>query len=269
MAETAAALPTLREYLAPPAWTAIDFVSDLHLSEDTPRTFAAWAAHLCSTSADAVFLLGDIFEVWVGDDARHAGFERRCAQVLADAAARRTIAFMAGNRDFLVGPALLDACGVASLADPTVLVAFGARLLLSHGDALCLEDHDYQRFRAQVRAPAWQRSFLALPLAARRAQAREMRARSEQRKRATAPADWVDIDAPAALRWMRAAGAPTLIHGHTHRPQHETLAPGHVREVLSDWDLDGGHGPARAEVLRLQRGGLSRIAPAAAPSAPA
>lgn len=256
-----AALPAFWEYVAPPEWTAIDFVSDLHLSEDTPDTFEAWAAHLRGTPADAVFLLGDIFEVWVGDDARHAGFEQRCAEVLADAASRRTIGFMAGNRDFLVGTALLKECGVLSLADPTVLVAFGERLLLSHGDALCLGDVDYQQFRTQVRDPAWQRSFLAQPLDVRRTQARGMRARSEERKRAAAPADWVDIDVATAVRWMHEAGTPTLIHGHTHRPRHEALAPGQVREVLSDWDLDGGPGPARAEVLRLRRAGLSRIAP--------
>jgi UDP-2,3-diacylglucosamine hydrolase len=255
------ALPAFREFVAPPAWTAIDFVSDLHLSEDTPRTFEAWATHLRETRADAVFLLGDVFEVWVGDDARHAGFEQRCAEVLADAASRRTIGFMAGNRDFLVGGELLKACDVLSLADPSVLVAFGERLLLTHGDALCLGDVEYQRFRAQVRDPAWQRDFLAQPLQQRRDQARAMRARSEERKRASAPADWVDIDAASAVRWMHEAGTPTLIHGHTHRPQREALAPGQVREVLSDWDLDGGPGPARAEVLRLRGGGLSRIAP--------
>jgi UDP-2,3-diacylglucosamine hydrolase len=261
------ALPAFWEYVAPPEWTAIDFVSDLHLSEDTPRTFEAWAAHLRGTSADAVFLLGDIFEVWVGDDARHAGFERRCAEVLADAAARRTIGFMAGNRDFLVGTALLKECGVLGLPDPTVLVAFGERLLLSHGDALCLDDREYQQFRTQVRDPAWQRDFLALPLEERRAQARGMRARSEERKRATVPADWVDIDAATAVGWMHEAGTPTLVHGHTHRPQREALAPGQVREVLSDWDLDGGPGPARAQVLRLRRAGLSRIAPEGTASA--
>lgn len=258
------ALPTFEAFVAPPAWTTIDFISDLHLAEDTPQTFEAWAAYLRGTSADAVFMLGDLFEAWVGDDARHAGFERRCAEVLADAASRRTLAFMAGNRDFLVGAGLLEACGVRALPDPTVLLAFGTRLLLSHGDTLCLADHEYQQFRAQVRSPAWQQEFLALPLAERRERARGMRARSEERKRGTAPADWVDIDAATALHWMHEADTPTLIHGHTHRPQHQRLAPGRTREVLSDWDLDDGHGPARAEVLRLRSSGLSRLAPAAA-----
>lgn len=257
-------LPAFQEVVAPPEWAAIDFISDLHLAEDTPRTFEAWAAHLRHTSADAVFMLGDVFEVWIGDDARHAGFDKRCAEVLAEASARCTIAFMAGNRDFLVGGELLAACGVLALGDPSVLQAFGERWLLSHGDALCLADHEYQRFRAEVRSAAWQQDFLAQPLAERRAQARQMRARSEERKRTQSPADWVDIDVQSALRWMQDADTPTLIHGHTHRPAHDTLASGWVREVLSDWDLDGGHGPARAEVLRLQRAGLSRIVPAGA-----
>jgi UDP-2,3-diacylglucosamine hydrolase len=255
-----APLPTFPEFTAPPQWTAIDFISDLHLCEETPRTFDAWAAHLRDTRASAVFMLGDLFEVWVGDDARHAGFEKRCADVLADAAARRTVAFMAGNRDFLVGSELLKECGVLALADPIVLVAFGGRLLLSHGDALCLDDVEYQQFRAQVRGEPWQREFLAQPLAERREQARRMRALSQQRKLLQSPADWVDIDMVTTLRWMHEANASTLIHGHTHRPASEPLAPGQVREVLSDWDLDG-HGPARAEVLRLGRAGLLRIAP--------
>lgn len=251
-------LPTFWELAAPGDWTAIDFISDLHLAEDTPRSFEAWAAHLRDTPASAVFILGDLFEVWIGDDARHAGFEARCADVLAEAASRRTIAFMCGNRDFLAGAELLRDCGVLALPDPTVLVAFGERLLLSHGDALCLDDVDYQRFRAQVRSPAWQRDFLARPLADRAQIARTMRAHSEQRKQGMAPADWSDIDKATAVRWMHEAQAPTLIHGHTHRPAHEDLAPGFIREVLSDWDLDHA-GTPRAEVLRLKRSGLARI----------
>jgi UDP-2,3-diacylglucosamine hydrolase len=255
-----APLPAFWEFSAPREWSAIDFLSDLHLSEDTPRTFEAWADHLRHTTASAVFMLGDLFEVWVGDDARHAGFEARCADVLADAASRRTLAFMAGNRDFLVGGDLLKHCGVLALPDPTVLVAFGERLMLSHGDALCLGDVEYQQFRALVRSDAWQHEFLAQPLAQRREQAREMRERSRQRKQGQAPAEWIDIDIATAVRWMHEAGTPTLIHGHTHRPAREALAPSQVREVLSDWDLDG-HGPLRAQVLRLRRAGLARIAP--------
>jgi UDP-2,3-diacylglucosamine pyrophosphatase LpxH len=159
-----AGLPAFAELRAPPLWQAIDFLSDLHLSQSTPRTFEALATHLRCTDADAVLVLGDLFEVWVGDDARHDGFEAECAAMLAEASAHRFIGFMAGNRDFLVGADMLRHCGVVRLADPTVLVAFGQRTLLTHGDALCLSDVDYQAFRAQVRDPAWQRQFLAMPL---------------------------------------------------------------------------------------------------------
>ena len=252
------ALPTFWEMRAPESWACIDFISDLHLAEDTPRSFDAWAAHLRSTPADAVFILGDLFEVWVGDDARHAGFEARCAEVLADAASTRTVAFMAGNRDFLVGGEMLKACGVMALPDPTVLIAFGERLLLSHGDALCVDDVEYQQFRRLVRSADWQREFLARPLAERRELARHMRARSEQRKAGQAPEQWFDVDGASAVRWMHEAGTPTLVHGHTHRPGSEAMAPGFIRHVLSDWDLDHA---TRAEVLRWRRSGLSRCAP--------
>ena len=251
-------LPSFWEVRAPESWASIDFISDLHLAEDTPRSFEAWADHLLSTPADAVFILGDLFEVWVGDDARHAGFEARCADVLAEAAATKIIAFMAGNRDFLVGGEMLKACGVMALPDPTVLIAFGERLMLSHGDALCLADVDYQQFRLQVRSDEWRTTFLSRPLAERRELARHIRAESEQRKTLNAGAPWYDVDSGTAVRWMHEAGTPTLVHGHTHRPGSEAMAPGFIRHVLSDWDLDHGQ---RAEVLRLRRGGLSRVAP--------
>jgi UDP-2,3-diacylglucosamine hydrolase len=141
----AEAAPAMAEFVAPPAWTCIDFVSDLHLAADMPQTFEAFAAYLRSTSADAVFILGDLFDAWVGDDARHEGFEAQCTALLAAAAQRRPLAFMVGNRDFLAGAAWVQACGMTALADPTLLVACGQRLLLTHGDALCLADMEYQR----------------------------------------------------------------------------------------------------------------------------
>lgn len=249
--------------LAPAAWRAIDFISDLHLTEETPRAFALWSDYLRNTVADAVFILGDLFEAWVGDDARFEGFEARSAAVLADAASRRRIAFMVGNRDFLLGDAMLKACGVLALTDATVLCAFGERVLLSHGDAMCIGDEPYQEFRRVVRSDAWQRDFLARPLTERRTMARALRAESERRK-ATQPAgSWIDVDAATALETMRAADAATLIHGHTHRPGSETLAAGQERHVLSDWDLD--HAPVpRADVLRLQATGITRMTPAEA-----
>lgn len=257
MVDAGPALPAFFEIDAEPGWTAIDFISDLHLSETMPRTFTAWARHMQYTPADAVLLLGDLFEVWVGDDMRSLPFERRCADVLAECASRRQVAFMAGNRDFLVGSTMLRECGVMGLPDPAVLDAWGQRVLLSHGDALCLADTEYQAFRAQVRSPAWQRDFLAKPLAERVALAAEMRRRSQQRRMGGADA-MADVDAATAVRWMHAMGAPELVHGHTHRPGSETLAPGYRRHVLSDWDLDDPSA-RRAEVLRLTRDGFRRI----------
>jgi UDP-2,3-diacylglucosamine hydrolase len=255
LSEEAHALPELH---ADAAWRRIDFISDLHLSADTPRTVDAWANYLRETPAEAVIILGDLFEVWVGDDARFEGFEAECAAVLREATQKRYVAFMAGNRDFLVGDALLQACGVQRLADPTLLAAFSQRVLLSHGDALCLDDVEYQKFRAMVRSPGWQQQFLAQPLEARREYARQVREQSEARKRSHAsPEEWADVDVPEALRWLQSAGSTTLVHGHTHRPATQPLGSGMQRHVLSDWELD--HPPQRAEVLRLSAGGFQRL----------
>jgi UDP-2,3-diacylglucosamine hydrolase len=257
---------------APPAWRRIDFVSDLHLSAALPRTFAAFAAHLQHTPADAVFILGDLFELWVGDDLRARDFERRCVEVMADASRRLHLAFMHGNRDFLVGEALGRDAGLSLLPDPTLLAAFDRRIVLSHGDALCLADTAYQAFRTDVRSAEWQGRFLARPLAERIAIAEGIRQASrdnQARKRFDGEA-WADVDAGAALQWLDAAGARVLVHGHTHRPASAPLTPGRadgpVRHVLSDWDLDGAHGagPPRAEVLVLTPAGFSRQPPATA-----
>jgi UDP-2,3-diacylglucosamine hydrolase len=250
-------------FVAPDEWQAIDFISDLHLAENTPRAFAAWAAHLRHTSADAVFILGDLFEVWVGDDMASRGFEAGCAELLSEVAAIRTIGFMAGNRDFLVGDAMLEASGVLRLHDPTLLTAFGARVLLSHGDALCLDDTAYQRYRSVVRRPGVQRAFLALPLAWRRAIGRTARRRSETLHTPGLGA-MIDVDATAVAQWLRHADAPVLIHGHTHAPATHQAESGLVRHVLSDWELDA-QGPARAEVLRWTAQGFARLPPQVAP----
>lgn len=252
-------VPRIAELDAAAAWRTVDFISDLHLHEAEPATFEAWRQHLLHTPADAVFLLGDIFEVWVGDDAVQPGsFEALCQQVLQQTSQRCALFFMAGNRDFLLGPGFAQACGMTLLADPCVLVFAGQRWLLSHGDALCLDDHDYMRFRAEVRSPAWQQTFLARPLAERLALARRLRAQSEARKRSGEP--YADLDPATTLAWLQAGNAATLIHGHTHRPARHLLGPGLSREVLSDWDL---HAPLpRAEVLRLEAGGLHRVPPA-------
>lgn len=254
---------TWPEWAADPAWDAIDLLSDVHLHADMPRTFAAWRQHLLHTPARAVLMLGDLFEVWVGDDARHGGFEAQCLEVLRQASGQRTLAFLPGNRDFLVGDALLAEAGMQRLADPTVLRAWGQRWLLSHGDALCLDDAEYQRFRTLVRGDAWQAQFLAQPLAERQRQARAMRDASAARQAGQSLADWGEVDDAAAAQWLVAANAPALIHGHTHRPASHALPGGRVRHVLGDWDFDHGTTP-RARILRLTRDGLKTLDLAAA-----
>ena len=250
------ALPVFFEFAAEPHWRTVEFISDLHLAPELPATLQRWARYLRETRADAVFILGDLFEAWIGDDARElGGLEHAAAQVLAEAASRRTLGFMAGNRDFLVGSALLRDCGIVALPDPTVLDAWSQRVLLSHGDALCLDDAAYQAFRAEVRSDAWRQAFLSRPLAERARLARAMRDASEAHKRSQAI--WADVDPAAAVAWMHACGAHDMVHGHTHRPASEVVAPGFTRHVLSDWDCDAS--PARAQVLRLTRDGFSRI----------
>ena len=254
MATTAPALPPLGVLDADPAWRQIDLLSDVHLHADMPRTFEAWRDHLLNTSADAVLMLGDLFEVWVGDDARAGAFEASCIDVLRETARHRTLAFLPGNRDFLVGEALLGEAGVRPLTDPTLLRAFGQCWLLTHGDALCLTDTAYQAFRAQVRTLAWQRAFLAQPLSERQHQARLMRDASTAHQAGMGPDHWSDVDDAAAARWLTEAGSTVMVHGHTHRPATHGLPGGGVRHVLGDWDLD--HGTPRAQALRLTASGL-------------
>jgi len=242
-------------------WRAVDFLSDLHLAEGMPATFAAWAATMRGSAADAIVLLGDLFEVWVGDDAASRPFEAQCLAVLREAVARRPVWLLHGNRDFLLGDAFFAATGVRPLADPATLHGFGTRVVVSHGDALCLADSDYQAFRAQVRGAAWQAAFLARPLAERVAEAARMRAASRARQQE--PVTHADADPALTQAWLAAANAGTLVHGHTHRPSDGPFAGG-VRHVLSDWDLDTPGAPRRAEVLRWTATGFARLSPAAA-----
>lgn len=207
---------------------------------------------MAATGADALFILGDLFEAWVGDDVTQApGFEADCAAVLRATAQRLPVFFLAGNRDFLVGPQLAQETGMTLLADPTVFSFGGQRWLLSHGDALCIDDTGYLAFRAKVREGSWQKEFLALPLATRQAIARGMRADSEQLKRTDRV--YADVDTPTALAWLAAADAATLVHGHTHKPDQHALDATHRRIVLSDWDADAV--PPRLQALRITAAG--------------
>lgn len=242
-------------FTAPGHWHTLDFISDLHLAPEEPGTFALWTQYMRQPGADAVIILGDLFEAWVGDDAAAVpgSFEAECAQVLADCPA--DLAFMRGNRDFLVGRGLLDRLGVHELPDPCRLDWQGESLLLSHGDLLCVDDTAYQQFRRQVRSPAWQQEFLARPLAERQALARHMRAQSQAAQAAVETL--ADVDDPSARQWLLQAGVRCLIHGHTHRPADHGLGQDPAgrpltRIVLSDWHVDAH--TRRAEILRLRPG---------------
>lgn len=245
-------IPTLA---APADWVYIDLLSDLHLGPGTPGTLARLGRHLAETPAQAVLLLGDIFEVWVGDDARHEPFEAEVVQLLRAASQRAALYFMPGNRDFLLGADMLADAGMTALPDPSVLDAFGQRWLLAHGDAQCLDDTAYQAFRQQVRSPQWQAQLLAQPLPARQALARQMREGSRAAQAAQLMA--TDLDADACRALLREAGATTMIHGHTHRPASHDLGDGLRRVVLSDWDFDTT--PPRGDVIRLSAAGLTRL----------
>jgi len=253
-AGTTTVMPPLGHLTAPATWQCVDLISDLHLQAAETATFEAWRHFMRTTEAQAVLILGDLFEVWVGDDAVATDpFLQACAETLRQTAQRLTVGFMPGNRDFLVGQNFLSSCGVQALNDPTVLEWGDLRVLISHGDALCVDDVDYQRFRLQVRSADWQRDFLAQPLQERLRLARAMRAHSESQK--LSDAVYADADAPTALAWLKAANSHHLIHGHTHKPADHTLleTPHTLRQVLSDWSLD--HTPLRAQALRLRADG--------------
>jgi UDP-2,3-diacylglucosamine hydrolase len=234
-------------------WTCVDFVSDLHLHAEEPATWRAFQHHLQHTPAQALFILGDLFEVWVGDDvlqAPGAFFERECVEALAQTSQRLALYWMVGNRDFLTGQAFLQAAGMQPLQDPCTLVLQDETCLLGHGDAWCLQDHKYQQFRALVRSQAWQTGFLKQPLSSRLDQAQAMRTESQAHQ--AAQTVWADVDTEAARAALTQAGASRLIHGHTHRPADHVLAPGLVRTVLSDWCATAS--PPRTQVLRWQQG---------------
>lgn len=262
-------LPTFAaDWVAPAGWRCIDLISDVHLRESDPATFLGWRRYLETTPTDAVLILGDLFEVWIGDDAcervrsgvianRHdsMGFEDRCGRVLGYCASRTSLHFLCGNRDFLVGDGFAAISGMVLHDDPVVLSFDGQRYLLTHGDLLCPSDTEYQAFRHQVRSEAWQRDFLARPLEEREAMAGQMREQSmaRQREQRRTGAALADVDDDLARRWLDACGAQHLIHGHTHAPGDHDLGQGRWRHVLSDWDLSAEL--PRAQALRLCRGG--------------
>ena len=244
-------LSTTAQFPVVPAgddWQVVDFISDLHLQSGEPATARVWAQYMQATPADALFILGDLFEVWIGDDTRDP-FALACIAVIRQTANRLPIYFLCGNRDFLLGPHMHQISGMQALSDPAVVTLGQHRFLLSHGDALCLDDVDYLQFRHQVRQASWQQDFLSKPLAERQTIARGLRTQSEARKQTTR--DYADVDTAAALAWLQQSNCHTLIHGHTHRPATHTLTAGYQRWCLSDWHAEG---PApRLEVLSWLR----------------
>lgn len=243
---------------APPSWRRLAFISDLHLGPDTPRTQALLLRSLAQLQADALFILGDLFEAWVGDDALAQPFASEVAAALNHASGQRPVFFQHGNRDFLLGAAMASACGFQLLDELLTLEAFGQRFLVAHGDAQCIADEPYQAFRAQVRQVEWQERFLAQGLTQRLAMAAQMRdvSKASQGERRDMGLPFADPDADLCLRLLREADADTLIHGHTHRPGRFELGAGRAREVLSDWDAE--RQPVRAECLLLTPNGIER-----------
>ncbi|MGQ0711119.1 MAG: UDP-2,3-diacylglucosamine diphosphatase [Rhodoferax sp.] len=236
----------------PPSWSRVEFVSDVHLQVQERDTQQAFARYLRQCSADALFILGDLFEVWVGDDTldQATPFEQEVLDMLRQASARRPVFYMVGNRDFLAGKRLLQHTGMQPLPDPCTLVHARQRIVLSHGDALCTHDSAYQAFRQQTRTPAWQQAFLRQPLAQRRALAAQMRQASQTHQEAQRAQgqDYAEVDADAALALLQQCRAQTLVHGHTHRAATHALGPQHARWVLSDWDARST--PARLQALQ-------------------
>ncbi|CDW92656.1 MULTISPECIES: UDP-2,3-diacylglucosamine diphosphatase [unclassified Thiomonas] len=243
--------PAFPSLIALPAWRRIALVSDLHLGAQAPRTaqtFIAWLAD-AARAADALFILGDLFEAWIGDDLLDpaalavAPEDAACAQDIVGALRAYTDSGCAlfvqhGNRDFLLGQRFQQATGAQILPDPVVLTFQAGRTLLTHGDQLCTADTAYQQFRATVRNAEWQRQVLAQPLAARVQQARAMRAASNAAQ--ARPENWADADPAEARRWLARAACTWMIHGHTHRPRNHWQG-GQLRQVLSDWDCDAAH----------------------------
>jgi UDP-2,3-diacylglucosamine hydrolase len=215
------------------------FASDLHLDASAPWAIDAFLKFLEGPAlhAEALYLLGDLFEVWIGDDDDDPANARACAGLKSLTSKGVPVYAIHGNRDFLLGQPFEDRTGVKLLPDPALVDLYGVPTLLSHGDVFCTEDPAYQQLRANVRRPAWQRRFLALTLDARRALSVAARAGSKSHTQRTVPAI-MDVTPEAVTRALRATGARRLVHGHTHRPAvHEFLVDGVKAErvVLAPW----------------------------------
>jgi UDP-2,3-diacylglucosamine hydrolase len=234
------------------------FISDLHLSEDRPAANERFFAFLEgeARSAEALYILGDFFEYWIGDDDLAEPFNAIIAGMLRELS-RRGVAlyFMHGNRDFLVGARFCEATGARLLDDPTVVELQGERTLLMHGDTLCTDDLDYQAWRRTARSSAWQQAFLAKSLAERRHAVLGMREKSKDVVQAKPP-EIMDVNEAAVREALERHGVRRLIHGHTHRAgRHRLQAGGQACErwVLPDWYGRGGYLELAAGKPRLER----------------
>lgn len=216
------------------------FISDLHLSPTRPETYQQLAALLQGPArhAEALYVLGDLFDYWIGDDDLDESHHRSVVEQFARLSAKGVaLYFMHGNRDFLLGERFVQACGGALLPEEHVLELYGTHTLLTHGDQLCTDDVSYQAFRRQVRDPQWQQTILQLPLAERKARALAFREASDLAKFEKSMAI-MDVNLEAVATLLRRYGYPRLIHGHTHRPaRHLHQVDGHrcERWVLADW----------------------------------
>ena len=222
------------------------FISDLHLSTERPQISQQFFAFIERTAprAETLYILGDLFDYWVGDDDLDDPLNASVAEAFKHLGDQGTaLFFMHGNRDLLVGQEFARRSGVKFLPDPFLLDLYGTRTLIMHGDTLCTDDTEYQRFRVYARSPDNQAKFLVQPLGARKQQMLGMRAQSEQDKQ-TKSEEIMDVTLTAVEQALREHGYPRLIHGHIHRPaRHVHVVDGHdcERWVLNDWYRRGGY----------------------------
>ncbi len=221
------------------------FVSDLHLEAGAPEAVEQFLEFMRTKAADAeaLYILGDLFEVWVGDDDPDPAKGRVCEGLRRLTTSGVGCFILHGNRDFLIGREFCRRTGSRLLADPVVVDLDGERVLLTHGDALCTDDHSYQELRSTVRTPEWQRRFLALSLADRELIANQARAGSKEHISRTVP-NIMDVNEDAVSTAYRATRVRRIIHGHTHRPGvHDTSIEGESaqRMVLGAWYEQGSY----------------------------
>ena len=235
------------------------FVSDLHLDPERPAITELFGRFLDGEArdADALYILGDLFEAWVGDDDPSEAGTFVAARLKALTDAGVPTYFIRGNRDFLLGDAYAKRAGMTILPDPAVILLQGEPTLILHGDLLCSDDTAYQQFRTQTRDPRWQAQFLAQPLAARLAFAAQARAASKARYgelQASGQSETITDVSPATVReWFARYGVRRMIHGHTHRPAIHDEGGGATRIVLGDWYQQGS-------VLRASEDGFDLAA---------